>query len=306
MKFDKLVNSIQNTHDGLQRAAVKAVNQSLTVRNWLIGLYIVEFEQNGQDRAKYGERLLPELAASVKIRGLSETNLRLCRQFYTVYPHMVSAIKSSLKHIDFQLDVIHQSLTDELNRLQLPLIGQTLSDQLENTDFQKNEIHQTLSDEFKKALIQPEKLLANLSYSHFSELMTITDIHKRTFFEMETIKGGWNVRELRRQINTLYYERSEISKKPEQLSKVVKEKAERLDPADLIKSPLIDPQGLRYYAITTSLTDADMKALKTVATHSITTVNSLPQRAVDEVFVVDSIQQANIAFAKMLTHRAFK
>src|SRR5690606_4258671 len=156
MKFDILVVSIQNTHDGLQRAAVKAVNKSLTVRNWLIGLYIVEFEQNGQDRAKYGERLLPELAASVKIRGLSETNLRLCRQFYTTYPHIAPAIKSSLEHIDFHLNGIHQSATDE----------------------------------FKTALIQPEKLLANLSFSHFSELMTITDIHKRTFSEMETIKCG--------------------------------------------------------------------------------------------------------------------
>lgn len=54
---------------------------------------------------------------------------------------------------------------------------------------------------------------------------------------METIKGGWNVRELRRQVNTLYYERSGISKKPEQLSKVVKQKAKPLDPTDLIKSP---------------------------------------------------------------------
>ena len=161
MKFDKLVASIQNTHDGLQRAAVKAVNRSLTVRNWLIGLYIVEFEQKGQDRAKYGERLLPELAASVKIRGLSETNLRLCRQFYIAYPHLLSAIKAVLAHLG----------------LEVHTIGQTLSDQLENTDFQKDEIHQTASDEFKKALIQPEKLLANLSYSHFSELMTITDIH---------------------------------------------------------------------------------------------------------------------------------
>lgn len=76
------------------------------------------------------------------------------------------------KHIDFQLDVIHQSLTDELNRLQPPSIGQTMSDQLVNADFQKDAIHQTLSDEFEKASIQPEKLLDNLSYSHFSELMT--------------------------------------------------------------------------------------------------------------------------------------
>lgn len=77
MRFDKLVISIQNTHEELQRSAVKAVNQSLTVRNWLIGLYIIEFEQKGEDRAKYGERLMPELASSVRIRGQSETNLKL-------------------------------------------------------------------------------------------------------------------------------------------------------------------------------------------------------------------------------------
>src|SRR5690606_24230596 len=100
MKFEKLVSSIQHTHDGLQRAAVKAANRSLTVRNWLIGLYIVEFEQNGEDRAKYGERLLPELAASVKIRGLSETNLKLCRLFYMAYPHLVSEIKTTLENGD--------------------------------------------------------------------------------------------------------------------------------------------------------------------------------------------------------------
>lgn len=118
----------------------------------------------------------------VKIKGLSETNLKLCRLFYLAYPHLVAAIKSSLEHIGLQPNEIGQSLTNELKSI----------------DYQPKTIRQTLSDEFKKTLIQPEKLLANLSYSHFSELMTITDIHKRTFFEMETIKGGWNVRELRR------------------------------------------------------------------------------------------------------------
>src|SRR5690606_4313773 len=121
--------------------------------------------------------------------------------------------------------------------LQVHTIGQAVPDQFESADFQKNAIRQTVSDEFKTALIQPEKLLVNLSYSHFSELMTITDIHKRIFFEMETIKGRWNVRELRRQINTLFYERSGASKKPEQLSKVDNQKAERLAPEDIIKSP---------------------------------------------------------------------
>lgn len=70
MKFDELIDSIQNTHDELQHSAIKAVNQALTVLNWLIGLYTIEFEQKGQDRARYGEHLLQELASSVKIRGV--------------------------------------------------------------------------------------------------------------------------------------------------------------------------------------------------------------------------------------------
>lgn len=232
MKFDKLVTSIQNTHDGLQRAAVKAVNKSLTVRNWLIGLYIVEFEQNGQDRAKYGERLLSELAASVKIRGLSETNLKLCRQFYTTYPHIAPAIKSSLEHIDFHLNGIHQTVSDEFKTIdfQSNEIGQSLTDQLNQDD------HLTSPRE-KNQIIAPEKILSKLSFTHIVHLLPIQDIPKRSFYERECIQQAWSVSELKRQINTLYYERSGISKKPEQLSKVVKRKVERLDPADLIKSP---------------------------------------------------------------------
>ncbi|WP_164112045.1 DUF1016 N-terminal domain-containing protein [Sphingobacterium luzhongxinii] len=58
------------------------------------------------------------------------------------------------------------------------------------------------------------KLLYNLSFSHLLELILITDLKKRTFVEFETIKNAWSVRELKRQINMLYYERSEISRKP--------------------------------------------------------------------------------------------
>lgn len=221
MKFDKLVISIQDTHEELQRSAVKAVNQSLTVRNWLIGLYIVEFEQKGEDRAKYGERLLPELSESVKIRGLSVTNLRLCRQFYTAYPHLLAAVKEVLNN----------------NGMQVNRIGQTASDQFKNTEKQNVSIHQTPSDELKYISISAEKLLANLSYSHLQELASITNLTKRAFLEIEAIKNAWGVRELKRQINTLYYERSGISKKPDQLSKVVNQKAERLTVEDMIKSP---------------------------------------------------------------------
>jgi len=167
MKFDKLVISIQDTHEELQRSAVKAVNQALTVRNWLIGLYIVEFEQKGEDRAKYGERLLPELSESVKIRGLSVTNLRLCRQFYTAYPHLLAAVKEVLNN----------------NRMRVNRIGQSMTAQFENAINQQIEIHQTASDELHHILIPAEKLLANLSYSHLQELASITNLTKRAFLE---------------------------------------------------------------------------------------------------------------------------
>ena len=53
LHFENLVNNIEQIHHHFQQQAVKAVNVSLTIRNWLIGFYIVEFEQNGADRAKY-------------------------------------------------------------------------------------------------------------------------------------------------------------------------------------------------------------------------------------------------------------
>lgn len=63
---------------------------------------------------------------------------------------------------------------------------------------------------------------------------------------------------------------------------------------------IVDPKGLKYYAMASSVSDADKNALKTVATHSITTVSSLPQAAVDDVFQIDSIQQAQNVFQRIL------
>ena len=77
MKFDLLVDTIHHTHQSFQQKAIKAVNINLTLRNWLIGYYIVEFEQKGEDRAQYGEQLVPSLSKKLGIKGLAETNLKL-------------------------------------------------------------------------------------------------------------------------------------------------------------------------------------------------------------------------------------
>src|SRR5882672_10108015 len=96
MNFEILVNIIEKTHSTFQQSALKSVNKHLTIRNWLVGFYIVEFEQKGEDRAKYGERLLEELSISVNVKGLGARNLKLFRQFYFVYPQIVHSLTAQL------------------------------------------------------------------------------------------------------------------------------------------------------------------------------------------------------------------
>jgi len=91
MNFDQLIQAFEQAHHYLQEKAVSAVNQSLTIRNWLFGHYIVEYEQNGEDRAKYGTELLKNIADRLKsknIKGLSDRSLRNCRQIYLIYPNI--------------------------------------------------------------------------------------------------------------------------------------------------------------------------------------------------------------------------
>lgn len=102
INFQSLVETFNKTHRTLQNKAKKAINQTLTVRNWLFGFYIVEFEQKGADRADYGEKLLRELSKELKKQKLTSTsftNLKFYRQFYKNYPSIGTFIA---EHADAQ------------------------------------------------------------------------------------------------------------------------------------------------------------------------------------------------------------
>ena len=86
MNFPQLANNIRFTHEILQNNAFRAINQNITVRNWLVGFWIVEFEQNGEDRAKYGDKLLDTISKTISVKGLGVTTLSQCRKFYLTYP----------------------------------------------------------------------------------------------------------------------------------------------------------------------------------------------------------------------------
>ena len=226
MNFELLVNTIQQTHSTLQQSALKSVNKHLTIRNWLVGFYIVEFEQHGEDRAKYGGKLLADLAKEIKIKGLSETNLIINRQFYRTYPQIAQTASEQLKLLGFGNTSIYQTLSDEFHNSnnQLITIGQTVTDEFKNT----------VSNDLQ---VSADKLINRLSFSHLTLLLPIGESLKRTFYEIECMKGNWSVSELKRQISSLYFERSGMSKNPEKLSRMVQENAQALLPADIIKSP---------------------------------------------------------------------
>lgn len=195
--FEELSSSIIQTHQSAQASAVKAINQMATLRNWLIGCYIVEYEQKGSDRAKYGDRLLKRLEERVNTKGLNETLFRNSRTFYQLYPQ-ISALFSICATPSHKLKASTE-------------IHPTASDELEN---KPNTIYPTVSDEFITA---PKLLIERLSFSHLTEIMTQKDPQARFFYETECIKGTWSVKELRRQIATNLYFRSGVSKDPQKL-----------------------------------------------------------------------------------------
>jgi predicted nuclease of restriction endonuclease-like (RecB) superfamily len=205
--FDKLIDNVYQTHYLLQLNAQKAVNQNLTIRNWLIGCYIVEFEQNGEDRAKYGARLLEAMAREIKtkgIKGLNSRALKDCRLFYNSYPQIWRTVSAKLQQIDINEFISFFSEKTQIRR--------SVSAKLQTTEKQKNIIQQTPSAKLTEEYpISSDILLSRLNFSHFLELMRREEPSERLFYEVETIKNNWSVRELERAINTALYIRTGLS-----------------------------------------------------------------------------------------------
>ena len=88
MNYAALIKAINSTTTRMQGQAAAASNQALVIRNWLVGAYLVEFEQHGKDRAKYGARLMERVArdlAAKKMKGLDQRALRDCRLLFQCY-----------------------------------------------------------------------------------------------------------------------------------------------------------------------------------------------------------------------------
>jgi predicted nuclease of restriction endonuclease-like (RecB) superfamily len=209
MDFKLLLQHLHQTHDFMQNRAASIVNQSLTLRNWLYGFYIVEYEQNGEDYAQYGSGLLKSIVSELKkggITGIAYTNLTLFRKFYLQYPHIGLVIK------------------------ELP--------ELYVVDKNAMRIFQTPSEILKSGqTLPPDFLLKKLSFSHFVELLKADDPIQRLFYEVECIKGNWTLVQLQRQMGTLLYERTGLSLNKEALLAQIASNSAPVSLANIIRDP---------------------------------------------------------------------
>ena len=98
MNFNLLVKQIHQVQNVLQSQAAHAVNLALTARNWLVGYYIVEFEQRGEDRAQYGDQLINNLAKQLNQKGFEPRRLREFRRVYQVYPSLGEVIMNYVNY----------------------------------------------------------------------------------------------------------------------------------------------------------------------------------------------------------------
>jgi predicted nuclease of restriction endonuclease-like (RecB) superfamily len=173
----------------------------------MIGCYIAEYELRGADRATYGERLLVDLSVELvrlNVGACGRRQLYQYLRFYQTYPQIV------------------RLLTAQLLRL--------LPEDIRNS--RKKTKSAALS-------VGPHRLLRYLSYTHIDQLLAIPDDLKRAFYEIECIRGNWSVSELKRQIGSLYYERSGLSRNKKKLAALVRSGAEQAESKLVIRDPYV-------------------------------------------------------------------
>lgn len=221
--FTALVDAVRRVHDECAAAVNRTVNTTLTLRNWLIGGYIHHYELQGADRAQYGDHLMERLSDALRPHKIPATDcqrLYAYMNFYRTYPQIARVITQGLPSFD-------AADTMEIFR---SVSGKSYSDS------EDSEIVRTATVQLE---LPAEKLLGSLSYSHLEQLTAFDNPLKRAFYEIECIRGNWSVRALKRQIATLYYERSGLSVNKEKLADMAHSSAEKTEPKLAIRDPYI-------------------------------------------------------------------
>jgi predicted nuclease of restriction endonuclease-like (RecB) superfamily len=235
--YDQVLSGVVELLDAARRASARVVNTLMTATYWEIGRRIVETEQAGQRRAEYGEELVRRLALDLTKqygRGFGFSQLKLMRQFYQTFPGVITA-KPLPSQLKVEKSGIGQSLIGQFKSPgSAPItIGQSVIGQFSGRAGAK----------FPHALERLGQIarVFSLPWTHYVRLLRVRNGLAREFYVRETLAGGWSVRQLNRQINSQFYERTALSKnKTAMLVKGEKPKAGDAVSADEeIRNPLV-------------------------------------------------------------------
>jgi predicted nuclease of restriction endonuclease-like (RecB) superfamily len=251
MKYAQLLKAIDATSQHLVGRAAAAVNQALVIRNWLIGAYIVEFEQHGKDRAKYGTRLLETLASDLtarRVKGMGVSILERSRRFYLLYPDFRSAIPESLIAESTGESVVGVPAIPYTPSTESALASPGSSKKIPDTlhtetgvttpPLRKGQPTAGQSGHRPLPVLSPTAML-RLSWSHWAELIRLDDPIKRAFYENECLRGNCSVRQLQRQMGSLLYERTGLSKDKAAVLRRARAQGSAASIADLIRDPYV-------------------------------------------------------------------
>lgn len=217
MQFNELITTLTGLQHQLSQQAARQADQLLTLRNYLFGFYIVEFEQHGTDRAAYGQQLHKRLSAELQkqaVKGVSDRSLRQYRQFYLTYPQIWQTASAKFKLPQFEVVRLVDTSDTTDNNQNLPALDTAL-------------------------------LLDRLTYSHFVELLKVDNPLLRRFYEVEALKNNWKVHQLNRAVTTLLAERTSLSTdKAAVIARIQENEPAGLE--DLIRNPyLLEFLGLQ-------------------------------------------------------------
>jgi len=234
--YDTILSEVIELLESARRASARAVNVFMTATYWQIGRRIIEWEQAGKERATYGEALINRLSADLTKRfggGFSRQNLQKMRQIYRIYPPEKICQTLSGKLASEKC----QTLSGEFEDFVRVVKDKITPEKSHIPSMQFRDRNFMISPEIFKVL----SLAFPLSWSHYVRLLSVSKTEARAFYEAEALRGGWSVRQLDRQVSTLFYERTLLSKnKAAMLKKGAEAKPEDyVTPEEEIKDPFV-------------------------------------------------------------------
>jgi predicted nuclease of restriction endonuclease-like (RecB) superfamily len=221
MKFLDMVALISEVDGASRLAAGRSMQQILSLRNWIIGASIIEFEQAGEDRARYGQRLMPKIAnalAGAGCQGLSSRNLHNFRQLALAYPGLDAVgLGRGLAFPGIRILQAPAESDSDGSILQAPAKSQPSPfPSLASRAMGQEQLPWRDSEWLTR-------LFTELTFTHLLEMARIDDLPQRAFYELHCLKERWATRELVRQRESMLYERIGLSESRDEVLALARE-----------------------------------------------------------------------------------